>query len=154
MDWLVFILFLSACFAAAATGSLFPTGEWYLGLKKPWWTPPNWLFPVAWAFLYLALAISGARVAGLDNNQYAMGFWSLHIALNTLWTPVFFGARRLKIGFYIILLLWLSTCGLIGTSFYVDFFSGVIITPYIFWVSYASALNFSLWRLNPDAEQS
>ena len=49
MDLLVFLIYLSACFTAAATGALFPTGEWYKSLDKPIWTPPDWVFPIAWA---------------------------------------------------------------------------------------------------------
>jgi tryptophan-rich sensory protein len=154
MDWSVFIIYLSACFAASATGALFPTGSWYYKLLKPWWTPPNWMFPIAWAIFYLLLAISGSRVASMPGNEYAVGFWSLHIALNTLWTPVFFGAHRLKAGMIIITLLWLSAAGTIYTSFKVDYFSGLIILPYILWVSYAAALNFALWRMNLGVEEA
>ena len=154
MDWFVFILYLAACLAASATGALFPTGAWYNNLEKPWWTPPNWIFPLAWAVFYLLLAISGARVASLSGNQYAVGFWSLHIALNTLWTPVFFGAHRLQAGMIIIGLLWFSAAGMIYSSLLIDYISGLIILPYIIWVSYATALNFALWKLNPSAEKA
>ncbi len=148
MNWFVFFIFLSACFSASATGALFPTGEWYKGLDKPIWTPPDWLFPIAWAIFYLSLAIVGARVASLSENEYAVGFWALHIALNTLWTPVFFGLQNLKAGMIVMVLLWMSTFGLIYSSFALDFLSGIIIAPYIIWVTYAAFLNYSLMRRN------
>ena len=91
MDWSVFILFFAACAAAAVTGSMFPPGAWYRDLRKPFFTPPNWLFPVAWTVLYIASAYAAARVALVAENGHAMGFWALQIALNTLWSPVFFG---------------------------------------------------------------
>lgn len=153
MDWWVFIIYLSACFVASATGALFPTGAWYKSLSKPWWTPPNWMFPIAWAIFYLLLAISGARVATTSGNQFAVGFWALHIALNTLWTPVFFGSHRLQAGMVIITLLWFSALGMIYSSLLVDYISGLIILPYIGWVSYAAALNFALWRMNPTDDK-
>ena len=96
MIWICFIVFLAACFAAGATGGLFPPGQWYEGLRKPAWTPPNWVFPAAWTTLYLCIAAAGARAAVQPDNALAMAFWALQIALNTLWTPVFFGLRRLR----------------------------------------------------------
>lgn len=149
MDLLVFLIYLSACFTAAATGALFPTGEWYKSLDKPIWTPPDWVFPIAWAIFYTVLAIVGARVSNIDGNKYAVAFWSLHIALNTLWTPVVFGARKLKAGMIIIVLLWLASAGTIYHTFVLDRFSGLIIMPYIIWVTFATALNFSLVKRNP-----
>ena len=113
MDLWIFLIFFGACGAAAASGALFPTGEWYKSLDKPNWTPPDWVFPIAWTIFYFALAFAGTRVASLPENKYALAFWSLHIALNTLWTPVFFGSRNLKAGMVIILLMWLATAGMI-----------------------------------------
>ena len=96
MTYALFAIFLGACFAAGATGALFPPGAWYSTLKKPSWTPPNWLFPVAWTTLYLCMAAAAARVAGAEGSAFAMALWALQIALNTLWTPVFFGLRRIR----------------------------------------------------------
>ena len=96
------------------------------------------------------MAFVGARVASLPDNKFAISFWSLHIALNTLWTPVFFGARNLKAGMVIIVLMWLSTAGLIYHCLVVDRFAGIILLPYIIWVSVASALNLSLLKRNSN----
>ena len=150
MNIWVFLTFFAACGAAAASGALFPTGDWYKSLNKPKWTPPDWVFPIAWSIFYIALAFAGARVASLPENTFAVAFWSLHIALNTLWTPVFFGARNLKAGMIIILFLWFSTAGMIYHRFMVDKVAGIVIMPYILWVTIASALNYSLLRRNPN----
>lgn len=149
MDIWLFLIFFAACGAASASGALFPTGDWYKSLDKPKWTPPDWVFPIAWLIFYCALAVAGTRVAAVPENKYAVAFWSLHIALNTLWTPVFFGAHNLKAGMVIISLLWVSTIGMIYHCFLVDKIAGIIIMPYILWVTIASALNFSLLRRNP-----
>lgn len=148
----LFLTFLAACLAAGATGALFNPGDWYNSLKKPSWTPPNWLFPVAWTTLYLCMSVAASRVAGLAGSVAEVGpalaFWALQIALNTLWTPVFFGLRRMGAGLVILILLWLSVAATLVSFWRIDLIAGLLILPYIIWVSVAGALNFSVWRLN------
>lgn len=148
MDWGLFIIFLAASAAAASTGSLFPPGEWYRSLSKPAWTPPNWLFPVAWTALYLSISVAAARVAPLEGSAYALAFWSLQIALNTLWTPVFFGLRRMWGGVVVIACLWGAVLATAATMWPLDRIAGWLILPYLVWVSYAAALNLSIARRN------
>ncbi len=150
MSVTLFLIFLSATFAAGATGALFPTGEWYKQLNKPAWTPPNWAFPIAWTSIYLLIAFAGARVAPLDGNGYALGFWAVQIALNALWTPVFFGLRRLRGSLPIMAGLWLAVLGCTVTHFQLDFWAGMAFVPYLAWVTVAAALNVTVMRLNPD----
>lgn len=150
MDIVLFFIFLAATFAAGATGAMFPTGPWYKALNKPSWTPPNWAFPVMWTSIYLLIAFAGARVAPMEGSQYALGFWALQIALNALWTPVFFGLRRLWGALPIMGCLWLSVAGATVTHFAVDFWAGLAFVPYLVWVTIAGALNLSVARLNPD----
>ena len=150
MDPLLFVVFLAACFTAGASGALFPTGPWYQQLNKPSWTPPNWAFPVAWTSIYILIAFAGARVAPLDGNQWALAFWALQIAFNTLWTPVFFGLRRLRGSLPIMGGLWLSVAAATVAHFQLDLWAGLAFLPYLGWVTVAAALNVSVWRLNPD----
>ena len=150
MDWSVFIVFLAACCAAAATGSLFPPTEWYRRLSKPAWTPPDLVFPVAWTALYVSLAYAATRVAVLEGTAMAMAFWALQIALNTLWSPVFFGLQRLRTAMYVIGALWIAVLGTVVSFWQLDPLAGMILVPYLVWVSYAGALNFSILRRNPD----
>jgi len=152
MDFLLFLIFLAACFSAGATGALFPPGPWYENLKKPSWTPPNWLFPVAWTTLYLLMSFAGARVAGEAGSGYAMAFWALQIALNALWTPVFFGLRRLNQAIPILGLLWIAVAGCMITHWSIDTWAGLAFVPYLVWVTVAGALNISVARMNPDVE--
>jgi len=152
MIWLYFGIFLAACFAAGSTGGLFPPGKWYDALQKPSWTPPNWLFPVAWTVLYLCMAGAGARVAISPENGLAMALWSLQIALNGLWTPVFFGLRRMKLGLIVLSGLWAAVAATMVALWQVDWIAGALFVPYLCWVSVAGALNYSVLRLNPDAE--
>lgn len=88
MDIWVFFIFLLACGPAAATGAMFSPGDWYQALKKPGWTPPNWLFPVAWTTLYLCMALAAERVArqaGVNATAgIALALYALQMGLNCL----------------------------------------------------------------------
>lgn len=150
MIWLCFAIFLAACFAAGATGALFPPGKWYEDLNKPTWTPPNWLFPVAWTTLYLLMAGAGARAAVSPDNAVAMALWALQIALNGLWTPVFFGLRRIRLGLVVLVGLWIAVFWGMIELWQVDWLAGLMFVPYLAWVSVAGALNLSVMRLNPE----
>ncbi|WP_338548739.1 tryptophan-rich sensory protein TspO [Roseovarius phycicola] len=154
MSWLVFGIFLVACLSAGATGGLFPPGKWYEGLSKPAWTPPNWVFPVAWTTLYLCMAAAGARAAVRPDNSVAMALWALQIALNGLWTPVFFGLQRIKLGLVVLIGLWLSVFFGMIALWQVDWIAGLLFVPYLAWVSTAGALNYSVMRLNPEAAKA
>lgn len=151
MDWPLFFIFLAGCGAAATTGAMFEPGDWYDGLEKPAWTPPKWLFPVAWTTLYLFMSVAAMRVAQLDDNAYAMALYALQLALNTLWTPIFFGLHRMRAGMIVILCLWAAVFLTMIAFFQLDWVAGALFLPYVAWVTTASALNYSVWRLNPTA---
>lgn len=150
MDIYLFGIFLLACVAAGATGAVFQPGEWYKTLDKPSWTPPDWVFPVAWTSIYLLISFAGARVAVLEGSGYALAFWAMQGAFATLWTPVFFGLRRLKGALLVIAPLWIAVACCTVTHFQLDFWAGLAFVPYLIWVSVATALNFTVWRMNPD----
>jgi len=151
MDYGLFLTFLAACGAAAATGAMFQPGAWYESLQKPSWTPRPWVFPVAWTTLYLLMPFAAARVALLPDNGPAMAFWALQIALNTLWTPVFVALVRTLDGFIVIVFLWLAVAATAYSFVQIDLIAGLALLPYLLWVSIASALNFTVWRMNPNA---
>ena len=148
MFWLDFLVFLFACMAAGLTGSLFPPGKWYSELNKPVWTPPNWVFPVAWPILYLLMSYSGATLANLESAGSALALWALQISLNTLWTPVFFGLKNLKLGLIIILLLLVSVAICTYVFWLYAWIYGLLFLPYLAWVIFAAALNDAVVQLN------
>lgn len=150
MDFLLFFIFLLACGAAAATGAMFPPGPWYEALKKPPWTPPNWLFPLAWTTLYVCIAMAASRAAASESNGLAMALLSAQFAFNTLWTPIFFGLRRLRAAFVVVSVLWITVAATMLAFFQLDLIAGLLFVPYLLWVTVASALNFAVWRLNPE----
>ncbi|MBV6664223.1 tryptophan-rich sensory protein [Pseudomonas yamanorum] len=141
-------IFLLACGAAASTGIIFKPGDWYATLVKPSFTPPNWLFPVAWTIIYLLLAWAGYRLTLIPGSEIVLALWATQIALNTLWTPVFFGAHRILAGMVIITLLWLVVAAMVLLTVRLDLITGLILFPYLVWLSVAAALNFSILRNN------
>lgn len=149
MDISLFATYLIACGAAAATGAMFKPGDWYLSLSKPVWTPPGWVFPVAWTLLYLCMSASAARVAVLPDSGQALALWSVQIAFNALWTPVFFGLHRIRAAMVIMVGLWLSVAATTIAFLVQDFWAGLLFVPYLVWVSIAGALNYSVMQRNP-----
>ncbi|KGS15054.1 MULTISPECIES: tryptophan-rich sensory protein TspO [Pseudomonas syringae group] len=145
---MTFYIFLLACCAAAATGIIFKPGAWYESLKKPAFTPPNWAFPVAWTTIYLLLAWAGYRLTLIPGSETVLALWAAQIALNTLWTPVFFGANRLVAAMVILVLLWIVVATMIVMALQLDIVTGLILFPYLVWLSVAAALNFSILRHN------
>lgn len=152
MDFLLFGIFILACGAAGATGGMFPPGRWYQTLAKPDWTPPNWVFPVAWTSIYLLISFAGARVAVLEDSGYALAFWAMQAGFSTLWTPIFFGLRRLKGSLFVMAPLWLSVLACTVTHWQLDALAGLAFVPYLVWVTVAAALSASVARLNPDVK--
>lgn len=145
---MTFYIFLIACCAAASTGIIFKPGSWYEALRKPGFTPPNWMFPVAWTTIYLLLAWAGYRLTLLPGSETVLALWAAQIALNTLWTPVFFGANRIVASMIILTLLWLVVAVMVVLALQLDLITGLILFPYLAWLTVAAALNFSIMRHN------
>jgi tryptophan-rich sensory protein len=145
---MTFFIFLLACGAAASTGIFFKPGQWYESLAKPGFTPPNWAFPVAWSIIYLLLAWAGYRLSQIPGSQVVLALWAAQIALNTLWTPVFFGAQRIFASMVILTLLWLVVAVMVVMTLRLDVITGLILFPYLAWLCVAAALNFSIMRNN------
>ncbi|MBC3956596.1 tryptophan-rich sensory protein TspO [Pseudomonas triticifolii] len=145
---MTFFIFLLACAAAASTGIIFKPGQWYESLTKPGFTPPNWAFPVAWTIIYLLLAWAGYRLSLIPGSQELLALWAAQIALNTLWTPVFFGAQKPFAGMVIISVLWAVVATMVVMALRLDVITGLILFPYLVWLCVAAALNFSILRNN------
>ncbi|MGZ3215570.1 tryptophan-rich sensory protein TspO [Paracoccus sp. T5] len=147
----LFLIFILASAAAAATGVIFRPGAWYDGLRKPGFTPPKWAFPVAWSAIYLLSAMAAARVAPLPGAGLALALWAAQIALNTLWTPVFFGARQIALGMVVIATLLVTVASMTVTFWQLDGLAGLMLLPYLAWLCVAAGLNWRIWRDNPGA---
>jgi translocator protein len=142
---------LVVTFAAAAMGGFFLPGEWYARLQKPAWNPPNWIFGPVWTALYTIMAVMAWLVwkrGGFVGQRIALSLFLLQLGFNALWSPLFFGLRQPGLAFVDILLLWLALLATVMAFWKARPLAGAMLLPYLAWVSFASVLNFAIWRLN------
>ncbi|MEO1471213.1 MAG: TspO/MBR family protein [Pseudomonadota bacterium] len=147
-------VFVIASFAAAASGGLFPPGEWYERLNHPSWRPPNWVFPLVWTPLYCMIAASAFlvwRQVGWSAGAAAFAVFFIHLGFNFAWSWVFFGLRRMDWALIELGMLWLSIVATMAMFFPLSATAGWLLAPYLVWVSFAGYLNFTMVRLNPVA---
>ncbi len=152
-SWLALLGFLLAAFSAAGIGSFFTVSEvpgWYKQLAKPTWTPPGWVFGPVWSALYTMIGLS----AWLTWKRIGLGWnltWSVfavQLTLNALWSILFFGRHSPGWALVDIIFLWAAIVMNTMLFWRVDSTAGALFIPYLLWVSFASALNASIWQLN------
>ncbi|MEI7822883.1 MAG: TspO/MBR family protein [Verrucomicrobiota bacterium] len=142
---------LLLCFAAASPGAVFMPGEWFAALKKPAWNPPSWIFGPVWTALYAMMAAAAWLVwqrGGWKEQRKPLLIFLAQLALNALWTPLFFGLHRPGVAFAEIVLLWLAIVATLVAFRPVNRTAAWLLVPYLAWVSFAAVLNGTLWRLN------
>jgi benzodiazapine receptor len=146
---------LALCFAVAGLGGYWTSlglGPWYIALRKPPWTPPNRVFGPVWTVLYAAMAVAAWLVwrrRGLVGVGLPLALFALQLALNLAWTGLFFALRRPGLAFGEIGLLWAAILATQGAFGRVSRVAGLLLIPYLAWVTFAAALNLAIWRLNP-----
>jgi tryptophan-rich sensory protein len=155
MNWPKLLASVVACQLAGALGAVFTRSAipvWYAALKKPSFTPPNWLFGPAWITLYLLMAIAAGLIwqkgLGHPGVRAALAAFVVQLLLNALWSPVFFGLRSPLAGAVVIVLLWLAIVLTMLLFWKLSHPAAWLLLPYLLWVSYASALNISIYFLN------
>ncbi len=131
-----------------AIGILTPPGAWYAALAKPAFNPPNWVFAPVWSLLYVLIAIAGWRTWTRARSSRAMALWWAQLALNFLWSPVFFGAHQIGAALVVIVLLLAAILGFIAASWRADRAAALMFVPYALWVGFATVLNGALLMLN------
>ncbi|MFH2020421.1 MAG: DUF1295 domain-containing protein [archaeon] len=145
--WLSILLCLSAGFF----GSFFTftsIGSWYSTLNKPFFNPPNWLFGPVWTTLYILIGISLYIAIKNGADKKAIIVFGVQLALNTLWSILFFGLRNPLVAFIEIIILWITI--LINIILFKKFSKSAayFLIPYLLWVSFAAVLNFFIVALN------
>jgi benzodiazapine receptor len=126
---------------------------WYPTIIKPSFNPPNWVFPIAWTTLFVFMGIAGGLVWDKikikpDEVKKALVFFAIQLALNALWSLLFFGLRNPMLAMIEIILLWLMIYETFVKFNKIDKISGYLFVPYLLWVSFAAVLNVSIWWLN------
>ena len=146
---------LALCFAVSAIGAFasVQASSFYFQLAQPPWAPPGWLFGPVWTTLYTLMGIAAWlvwRSGGFQHNRPALILFLVQLAANAVWSWLFFAFHLGGWAFADIVLLW----GLIsGTLYYfwrAHRLAGALLIPYVLWVSFAAALNYAVWQLNPD----
>jgi tryptophan-rich sensory protein len=147
--WLMLLLSVAGLGAAASVTA----GSFYRELARPSWAPPGWVFGPVWTLLYMMMAVSawlvwrehGFRGAG----GKALGLFLAQLAANALWSWLFFAWHLGAWAFADIVVLWVLLVGTIVAFWRVRPLAGALLLPYLAWVSFAGALCWATWRLNP-----
>ena len=143
---------LTLTFCAALTGLFIQPAGYYASLAKPPWSPPAWVFGPAWTFLYAMMAVAAWLVwqrGGWSEQRDPLRLYLVQLALNALWTPLFFGLRQPGLAFAEIVFLWLAIVLTARAFLRVRPLAGWLLAPYVVWVGFAATLNFAIWRLQP-----
>lgn len=150
-----FFAWMAATFVASAMGSAatIRAGSFYADLVRPEWAPPSSVFGPVWTALYVLMAIAAWlvwRAGGFNAARTALTLFLIQLVFNALWSWLFFGWRLGVVAFIEVVLLWMLIVATLIAFWRVRPLAGAMLLPYLAWVSFASALNYSLWQLNPS----
>ncbi len=149
LGWLVLSFAAAAVGAAASAGA----GAFYEQLVRPSWAPPGWLFAPVWTVLYALMGVAAWlvwRVDGFKKGRTALALFIVQLGANALWTWVFFAWHQGAIAFAEVMVLWGLIVATTASFRRLNALAAVLLLPYLAWVTFASALTFSTWRLNPN----
>jgi len=146
---------LALSFAASAVGAVasIQAKSFYGQLVQPDFAPPPFVFGPVWTMLYALMGIAAWlvwRCGGFRNNQQALTLFLVQLALNALWSWLFFAWHRGAFAFTDIVVLWLFIAATLVSFWRVRPLAGALLIPYLLWVSFAALLNYSVWQLNPQ----
>ena len=148
-----FLICLAIPLAVGGLSTLLSRGmDLYKTLVKPPLSPPGWVFPLVWSALFLMMGYASYRVLTSDalkeEKRRALTFYGVQLALNFLWSPIFFGLGWLLVAFFVLVALWVMIL-ITGSLFsQIDKTAGKLLIPYLLWVAFAGYLNFAFYLLN------
>jgi benzodiazapine receptor len=147
------VAWLIGSFIAAGIGGAasVQAGAFYAQIARPDWAPPSWVFGPVWTVLYALMGIAAWlvwRVGGFRTARSALTMFIAQLALNALWSWLFFGWQRAGLAFADIVLLWALILATSIAFWKIRPLAGALLIPYLLWVSFAGALNYSIWQLN------
>lgn len=141
-------------FAAAAVGAVASVnaGDFYQQLARPDWAPPGWLFSPVWTTLYVLMGVAAWlvwRAHGFGAARAALVLFMIQLAVNALWSWLFFVWRQGALAFVEALLLWALIACTVVAFWRLHRLAAGLLLPYLAWVGFACALTFVTWRMNP-----
>jgi translocator protein len=146
-------LFIVVCLSAGWLGSLATETSrlsWYAGLQKPPLNPPDFVFAPVWTVLYVLMAVAGWRIwhAEVSNRSRLRFLFTVQLLLNGVWSVLFFQLRIPLLALADIVFLWISLFILTVCAWRADRVAGLLLVPYVGWVSFAVYLNAAIAWLN------
>ncbi|MGL4395661.1 MAG: TspO/MBR family protein [Hyphomicrobium sp.] len=147
-SWSALAIIVLLVVATAMTGSIFKPGPWYETLNKPTWTPPNWVFPVAWTIFYAMIALAGWLVWRRAGWSTAMTIWGVGLVVNAAWSYLMFGMQRIDLALIDVAALWVAIAAFAWAAAPIDLRASLLFLPYLGWATFAGLLNFAVWRMN------
>lgn len=145
------VIWLLLALSAGWIGSMFMPGQWYDSLVKPSWNPPASVFAPVWTVLYVLMGTAAWLIwkkTGFAKAKASLTLFLVQLLLNSLWSYLFFGTHQPMYAFFEILILWSAILLTMLGFWRISPPAGMLLIPYLLWVSFASALNFQLWQLN------
>ena len=153
-EYAMLLALLIVCLGAGAVGAALTAAsvrDWYPTLHKPAWTPPDSVFGPVWTILYILMAVAAWLVwhrGGWAASRTALGLFAGQLILNIAWSALFFTLHSPASAFAEIILLWCAILATVWSFGRISTLAAGLLVPYLLWVSYAAALNGTIWKMN------
>lgn len=141
-----FILLVSG--TGLVIGALNVPGTWYVALNKPPFNPPDWIFAPVWTGLFVMIAVAGFRTFEREPGGPAMKLWAVQMALNFVWSPIFFSFHRIDVALVVIVALFAVIISYVWRQWQDDRVAALLFIPYAAWIGFATILNTAVLLLN------
>jgi tryptophan-rich sensory protein len=143
--WIIGYLAVSFTIGQMTQGGM---QDWYQNLEKPSFNPPNYIFPIVWTILYIMTATAGWNLWRVNADKSLKIIFVVYTLMNWAWTPIFFGAHQIMLGF-----IWIIALSLVNLAFIIKAWqparlSAILVIPLLAWTSFASLLSYQIWALN------